>query len=52
MRKYITADKPIGTPVSIIKRVDIGEHKMKHRNTHQGRDTVITKNRLKITTNF
>lgn len=52
MRKYITADKPIGMSVSIEKRMNASKHEMKHRNANQGRDAVIARNRPKITTNF
>lgn len=44
VRKHITADKPVSAPISVVERMDVSKHKMKHRYAHQNRNVAVTEN--------
>ena len=35
MGENVAADKPVGSPITIVKRMNIGEQKMEHRHPHK-----------------
>ena len=42
-RKDIAADEPVGSPIAIVKRMNIGEQKMEHRHPYKRGDGLISK---------